>query len=122
MHREQNQRILQIVYSQWGTEVRDFMRQWFESLQEKWGFNFCAAPDADRLAQRVGEYMEKWNLSPLRHSSYDQVRRAFSKLGCFTTSDGTIFDLRLESEKLDDLISSDQIPMETFEQRQDLAR
>jgi hypothetical protein len=98
------------------------MRLWFASLQEKWGFNFYAVPNSENLVRKVGDYIVKWNLSPLRHATFDQIRRAFSKLGYFTSPDGQILDLRLESEKLDDLIASDQIPMETFEQRQSLAR
>ena len=60
-----------------------------------WGLDVMT----EDMARRVGAYFVKWNLSPLRHASYDQARRAFSRQGFFGEG-----DYRTESEKLSDLI------------------
>jgi hypothetical protein len=117
-HREERKQILEIVGDQWGDEFANMFYAWTQSLREKWGYVF----PVDELGMKAARYIQKWNLSPFSHATYDQIRRAFSKLAYFTSPDGQILDLRLESEKLDDLIASDKIPMDTFEQRQELGR
>ena len=94
-HREQRQECLKIVGAQWGNEVQNFYGQWAASMKTCWGLDVMT----EDMARRVGAYFVRWNLSPLRHASYDQARRAFSKQGLL--GDG---DYRTESEKLSDLI------------------
>jgi hypothetical protein len=96
-HREQNREIQRIVGLNWSSDVQEFYMQWADSMMKSWQFDVMT----ESMARRVGEYQTRWNLSPLRAATYNQIRRAFSNLGYFIGPDGPR-DLRLPEEILAD--------------------
>jgi len=65
--------------------------QWAAQMRRDWNVDVVT----EEMARKVGRYLEKWNLSPLRHESYNKVRRAFSFLGEFRDGGGSVLDFGL---------------------------
>jgi hypothetical protein len=88
--------LIAAVGREWSQDVCDMMLAWIESLKKNFDYDF----PVDELAKKVGEYMVRWNFDPMAHKTYDQIRRAFVKLGYLPDN------MLTESERLADLIEN----------------
>ncbi len=68
-----------IVSLGWTTSFNQWFFRWLESLRENWAFDF----PIDRLGMKAANFLDRWNLSPFVHSSWDAVRIAFVRSGDF---------------------------------------
>lgn len=87
------------VGAQWSAEVDQMFTAWTESLYQNFNYSFFADPNHVELTSRIGQYVTKWNLSLLRHETYNIIRRAFGKLGLMPL-------MLTDEERLADLIEN----------------
>jgi hypothetical protein len=89
----------QMVTKLFQADVAAFFDLWAESLYKNFGYSFYADPNYPALLPKMQAYLVKWNLNPLSHETWNQIRRAFGKLGLMPL-------MLTETEKLNDLIES----------------
>ena len=93
-NKEQRQEILRIVGKGWSTEFAQWFLAWIESLHKNFNYEF----PIHELGEKAANFLQRHNLSPFVHSSWDKVRVAFVKLGYFPDA------LLVPSERLANLI------------------
>jgi len=94
--REQRKQVLQAVSEDFTSEVAAFFGLWRQQLARDYGY---VMPDP--VIKRALQYVTDQNMNPLRHETWNIVRRVFTKNGWMLTPDGSL--MLTEREKLSEL-------------------
>jgi hypothetical protein len=101
-NREQKKLIERALGEDFTTEVATFFGLWQDQLRRD--YNYVMPDD---VIKRALAYVTSANLNPLRHETWNIVRRLFTKNGWMRTADGSL--MLTEREKLSELCESSNI-------------
>jgi hypothetical protein len=96
--REERKKVLAAVGEDFTSEVAAFFGLWLDQLQRDYAY----AMPSDVVKKALAFVTER-NLNPLRHETYNIVRRTFTKCGWMPAG------MLTERERLDDLIESSDV-------------
>jgi hypothetical protein len=100
--REERKKVLDAVGEDFTSEVAAFVGLWLDQLARDYNYYM---PDA--ITKRALQYVTDQNLNPLRHETWNIVRRVFTKNGWMLKPDGTM--MLTEREKLSDLCDTSDL-------------
>jgi hypothetical protein len=96
--REERKKVLAAVGEDFTSEIAAFFGLWLDQLQRDYGY----AMPSDVIKKALAFITER-NLNPLRHETYNIVRRTFTKCNWMPAG------MLTERERLDDLIESSDV-------------